>query len=197
MDRFGGSEGNSDDAWRNSSLREGRAHLKYDANSGTTIKTAARIISTSVRHRNGVCRRWRPSGITSGNFGGKCACAHKGAFCRAIFWYMMRERQVCCAGEEDGTEGSCSHIFFKLAHLCAPTMLRDDSADHGRKPPSAFNVLGEPLEICSFKPMTGFYRDGCCNTGSEDIGSHTVCVVVTAEFLVFWYWPLSIPGGPF
>jgi Uncharacterized protein conserved in bacteria (DUF2237) len=109
----------------------------------------------------------------------------------------MRERQVCWAGAEDGTEGSCSHIFFQLAHLCAPTMLRDDSADHGRKPPSAPNVLGEPLEICSFKPMTGFYRDGCCNTGSEDIGSHTVCVVVTAEFLEFWYWPLSVPGGPF
>jgi uncharacterized protein (DUF2237 family) len=46
-------------------------------------------------------------------------------------------------------------------------------------------VLGEPLEICSFKPMTGFYRDGCCNTGQEDIGSHTVCAVMTSEFLDF------------
>jgi uncharacterized protein len=46
-------------------------------------------------------------------------------------------------------------------------------------------VLGEPLEICSFKPMTGFYRDGCCNTGQEDVGSHTVCAVMTAEFLAF------------
>ena len=41
------------------------------------------------------------------------------------------------------------------------------------------------LEICSFKPMTGFYRDGCCNTGREDGGSHTVCAVMTAEFLTF------------
>jgi uncharacterized protein len=35
------------------------------------------------------------------------------------------------------------------------------------------NVLGEPLEICSVKPMMGFYRDGCCDTGQEDVGSHT------------------------
>jgi len=46
-------------------------------------------------------------------------------------------------------------------------------------------VLGEPLEICSMKPMTGFYRDGCCDTGQEDIGSHTVCAVMTAAFLDF------------
>jgi len=44
-------------------------------------------------------------------------------------------------------------------------------------------VLGEPLDICSFKPMTGFYRGGCCNTGQEDIGSHAVCVVMTLAFL--------------
>ena len=64
-------------------------------------------------------------------------------------------------------------------------MLRDDSTDPRRKPISALNVLGEPLEICSFQPMTGFYRDGCCNTGQEDVGSHTVCVVMTAEFLEY------------
>ena len=62
-------------------------------------------------------------------------------------------------------------------------MLRDDR-DHGRKRrDTARNVLGEPLEICSFTPMSGFYRDGCCNTGPEDVGSHTVCAVMTAEFL--------------
>ena len=49
----------------------------------------------------------------------------------------------------------------------------------------ARNVLGGPLRICSAAPMTGFFRDGCCNTGPGDIGSHTVCVVVTAEFLAF------------
>jgi uncharacterized protein len=45
------------------------------------------------------------------------------------------------------------------------------------------NVLGEPLEPCGTDPMTGFFRDGCCSTGPEDAGSHTVCAVVTAEFL--------------
>ena len=49
----------------------------------------------------------------------------------------------------------------------------------------ARNVLGEPIEICSLKPMTGFFRDGCCNTGPQDVGSHTVCVMMTAEFLEF------------
>jgi uncharacterized protein (DUF2237 family) len=45
------------------------------------------------------------------------------------------------------------------------------------------NVLGDPLEECGTDPMTGFFRDGCCSTGPEDVGSHTVCTVVTAEFL--------------
>jgi hypothetical protein len=47
------------------------------------------------------------------------------------------------------------------------------------------NVLGGELQTCSTNPRTGFYRDGCCNTGPEDRGVHTVCVVVTADFLVF------------
>lgn len=45
------------------------------------------------------------------------------------------------------------------------------------------NVLGGALEPCGTEPLTGFYRDGCCNTGPEDLGSHTICAVVTAEFL--------------
>jgi uncharacterized protein (DUF2237 family) len=49
----------------------------------------------------------------------------------------------------------------------------------------ARNVLGGPLEICSRSPLTGFFRDGCCNTGPQDRGSHTVCTEVTAEFLMF------------
>jgi uncharacterized protein len=49
----------------------------------------------------------------------------------------------------------------------------------------ARNVLGEPIEICSIKPTTGFYREGCRDTGPEDVGSHTVCAVMTAEFLEF------------
>lgn len=45
------------------------------------------------------------------------------------------------------------------------------------------NVLGGPLESCGTDPVTGFYRDGCCRTGEQDRGSHTICAVVTAEFL--------------
>ena len=45
------------------------------------------------------------------------------------------------------------------------------------------NVLGGPLNSCGTEPMTGFYRDGCCTTGPDDIGRHTICAVVTAEFL--------------
>ena len=48
---------------------------------------------------------------------------------------------------------------------------------------SARNVLGGPLESCGTEPLTGFYRDGCCTTGPQDVGSHTICAVVTAEFL--------------
>jgi hypothetical protein len=45
------------------------------------------------------------------------------------------------------------------------------------------NVLGGDLEPCGTNPLTGFYRDGCCSTGPQDLGSHTICAVVTAEFL--------------
>ena len=47
------------------------------------------------------------------------------------------------------------------------------------------NVFGEPLQTCSDRPITGFYRTGCCHTGADDVGLHTVCVEVTAEFLAF------------
>lgn len=47
------------------------------------------------------------------------------------------------------------------------------------------NVLGGPLGSCSERPVTGFFRDGCCNTSDEDVGRHTVCVVLTADFLAF------------
>lgn len=45
------------------------------------------------------------------------------------------------------------------------------------------NVLGQPLQQCGTDPVTGFYRDGCCSSGPEDIGMHTICAVVTTEFL--------------
>lgn len=49
----------------------------------------------------------------------------------------------------------------------------------------AKNVLGTELETCSLSPRTGFYRDGCCNTGAEDVGLHLVCIEATDEFLEF------------
>ena len=54
-----------------------------------------------------------------------------------------------------------------------------------RYDPDALNVLGGPLDPCGLDPVTGFYRNGCCETGAEDVGLHTVCAVVTAEFLAF------------
>ena len=47
------------------------------------------------------------------------------------------------------------------------------------------NVVGGELLPCSMEPLTGFYRDGCCSTGEDDVGSHTVCAVMTEEFLAF------------
>jgi uncharacterized protein (DUF2237 family) len=67
-------------------------------------------------------------------------------------------------------------------------VLRDDSANRGDGRGAPRNVLGEPLDVCSITPMTGFYRDGCCNAGQEDIGSHTVCAVMTAACLCAPRW---------
>jgi hypothetical protein len=50
---------------------------------------------------------------------------------------------------------------------------------------SAKNVLGTPLALCSTNPLTGWHRDGCCNTDAQDRGLHTVCAVLTEEFLAF------------
>ncbi|HKX06650.1 MAG TPA: DUF2237 domain-containing protein [Stellaceae bacterium] len=64
-------------------------------------------------------------------------------------------------------------------------MPRDGSGNGGSGRAPSRNVLGEKLESCSIKPMTGFFRNGCCDTGREDVGSHTVCIVATREFLRF------------
>ena len=60
----------------------------------------------------------------------------------------------------------------------------DQTPEEGRpgRAPSV-NVLGGALQPCSLQPVTGFYRDGCCNTGAEDVSLHTVCVVSTEAFL--------------
>jgi uncharacterized protein (DUF2237 family) len=49
----------------------------------------------------------------------------------------------------------------------------------------ALNVLGQPLQACSYDPLTGFFRDGCCNTHSHDTGSHVICARMTQDFLDF------------
>jgi uncharacterized protein len=55
----------------------------------------------------------------------------------------------------------------------------------GPGPRPSRNVFGEPLQTCSAAPLTGFFRNGCCDTSDQDVGSHTVCVVMTDGFLRF------------
>ena len=55
----------------------------------------------------------------------------------------------------------------------------------GPGPRPSRNVFGEPLQTCSAAPLTGFFRNGCCDTSAQDVGSHTVCAQLTAEFLAF------------
>ena len=59
------------------------------------------------------------------------------------------------------------------------------SENNGTGEKSSKNVLGGDLQPCGRDPMTGFYRDGCCETGPQDLGSHTVCAIMTREFLEF------------
>ncbi len=61
--------------------------------------------------------------------------------------------------------------------------MTSDGSSGGRR--AQLNVLGEPLTTCSDNPRTGWYRSGCCETDPEDRGAHTVCAVMTAEFLAF------------
>ena len=66
------------------------------------------------------------------------------------------------------------------------TLLLRESVGKGGGPSGApRNVLGDRLEVCSINPMTGFFRDGCCDTSREDVGSHTVCAVMTEACLEF------------
>ena len=58
-------------------------------------------------------------------------------------------------------------------------------SDKQLKMDPSLNVLGDELKPCSTSPVTGFFRDGCCNTGGADTGKHTVCCIMTKEFLAF------------
>ena len=70
-----------------------------------------------------------------------------------------------------------------------PAASQDSQVTRGTLPAVAsepdVNVVGGDLKPCSIRPLTGFYRNGCCSTGPEDLGSHTVCAVMTEEFLEF------------
>jgi uncharacterized protein (DUF2237 family) len=61
----------------------------------------------------------------------------------------------------------------------------DPSSSRNPEVPPGQSVLGRPLEPCSERPKTGFFRDGCCNTHAEDVGAHVVCARMTQEFLAF------------
>ena len=75
-------------------------------------------------------------------------------------------------------------------------MLQDDrSGGEGRRGPSR-NVFGEPLVACSMNPVTGFYRDGCCNTGLEDVGSHRHHCRVSRIFKIAWQRSLDAIAEP-
>ncbi len=60
-----------------------------------------------------------------------------------------------------------------------------DGSSGGSGRPAQLNVFGEPLALCSARPLTGWTRSGCCETDAGDLGSHTVCALMTAEFLDF------------
>jgi uncharacterized protein (DUF2237 family) len=60
-----------------------------------------------------------------------------------------------------------------------------DGSSGGGGRPAQLNVFGEPLALCSERPLTGWTRSGCCETDAQDVGSHTVCAVMTADFLEF------------
>jgi uncharacterized protein len=69
--------------------------------------------------------------------------------------------------------------------MVAPLPARPSMAWHAVRVTDELNVLGGALEPCGSDPVTGFFRNGCCSTGPEDLGSHTVCTVVTQEFLEY------------
>ncbi|MGA7326895.1 MAG: DUF2237 domain-containing protein [Rhodomicrobium sp.] len=62
--------------------------------------------------------------------------------------------------------------------------MKDTSEGENERRPQK-NVFGEPIGPCSESPLTGFFRDGCCNTSPQDFGSHTVCAIMTDDFLAF------------
>lgn len=72
-----------------------------------------------------------------------------------------------------------------LQSTLAPPVWRHNTPSPKPMNPTALNVLGQTLMACSYAPLTGYFRDGCCNTREDDTGSHVVCARMTTEFLEF------------
>src|SRR5215470_14106507 len=79
---------------------------------------------------------------------------------------------------------SIRHSLFATRARREDPMFRTGDGGGGGGRPSK-NVLGDDLQACSLNPVTGFFRNGCCDTSREDVGSHTVCAVMTDAFLAF------------
>src|SRR6185437_5433873 len=114
-----------------------------------------------------------------------------GSVIRSLVARKVRQPSTQSRSSQRG-HGSVAHCrrpavagIGNVAAIQRSAVLRDDKGNGGGRPRAPRNVLGDRLEDCSMKPITGFFRDGCCNTSQEDIGSHTVCAIMTAEFLEF------------
>lgn len=97
----------------------------------------------------------------------------------------LRDRQhpLGCPGAEPSESTDTLHEYAGAGVCVGSGAARGVGGVRDTAWVSERNVLGGELEPCGDDPVTGFYRDGCCNTGPEDLGSHTICAVVTAEFL--------------
>jgi hypothetical protein len=91
---------------------------------------------------------------------------------------------------------SRSRILEAVAAIQGSAMLRDDSGNGGGRAKAPRNIVGDRLEDCSMKPLTRFFRDGCCNTSQEDTGIHTVCAVMTPELTALAGRARGEPGAP-
>src|SRR6516164_1265787 len=195
----------SGSAWRTSTRTTPRPCCGGSRGSSRSCSSNSRFSPRTTT--NGTRRRWRPHPgadllvclrrgyrrfrcLRPGDPGGLRVIVRASAFCNPALvgaWRRARRMQklgwpsrVHPSDERYDTKSRTSKLT-----RAETAMLRDDRGHGGGRPNTPRNVLGDRLEVCSLNPMTGFFRDGCCDTGREDIGSHTVCAVMTAAFLEF------------